>query len=234
MDVRRARSLSTRIPSLDLCRYQIQDSAGSVWQSAHCATTSTRPTQDIASRSRPLLRALGALQPRDWLSPSPMITHGNKKDQKGRRIRIGALAFSLAAGRNGTDGPIGLFQAEHGASVIIGAAAKGRQARHEMQKQHQVVTMIAAKLRCLLGRRLFARQRWAARWVQTAYRCNLKPRLKRGKDEWRKAVLEAARAFTTAVDAHDLNTMKSLCHEDISLHVELPTYSFDEQGQVHA
>ena len=163
-----------------------------------------------------------------------MITHGNKKDQKGRRIRIGALAFSLAAGRNGTDGPIGLFQAEHGASVIIGAAAKGRQARHEMQKQHQVVTMIAAKLRCLLGRRLFARQRWAARRVQTAYRCNLKPRLKRGKDEWRKAVLEAARAFTTAVDGHDLNTMKSLCHEDISLHVELPTYSFDEQGQVHA
>ena len=163
-----------------------------------------------------------------------MLTHSNKKDAKGRRIRIGALAFSLAAGRNGTDGPIGLFQAEHGASVIIGAAAKGRQARHEMQKQHQVVTMIAAKLRCLLGRRLFARQRWAARWVQTAYRCNLKPRLKRGKDEWRKAVLEAARAFTTAVDGHDLNTMKSLCHEDISLHVELPTYSFDEQGQVHA
>ena len=226
-----ARSLSTRIPSLDLCRYQTTETALTVARWHKC---SPHQNFDLRRRkkhrrigSRLLLRALGA-------SCRRMITHGNKKDQKGRRIRIGALAFSLAAGRNGTDGPIGLFQAEHGASVIIGAAAKGRQARHEMQKQHQVVTMIAARLRCLLGRRLFARQRWAARWVQTAYRCNLKPRLKRGKDEWRKAVLEAARAFTTAVDAHDLNTMKSLCHEDISLHLELPTYSFDEQGQVHA
>ena len=63
------------------------------------------------------------------------------RDAKGNvklGVKLSSLAYSLAAGAAGSNGPIGLFEADHGAASIIGAVVKSKfQRRQHLAVRHQ-------------------------------------------------------------------------------------------------
>ena len=146
-------------------------------------------------------------------------------DAKGRRVKISAVAHSLAAASRGAQGPIGLFEADNNASMIIGANVRSvfQRKRHQEWKRASIV--LATRIRTYPARKHFLELRRSVVFVQRYYRKNMLPRIRikrlAERENRRAVILTAVEAFATAVDSHDLVAIKSMCTDDLSLVVNL-------------
>ena len=157
----------------------------------------------------------------------------DKKNSKGQRIKISALAASLAKGSSGSEGICGIFEADHGAAMIIGSIVKGKLARRLNEQQKSAANSICAAIKGQQQRRHYSAQRAAAAAVQRLVRRHLSRKQQqqhRCHVAWLERMCGCVETFLRACEEHDIEKLKALCTDNISMQVELPAVSFAASG----
>ena len=157
----------------------------------------------------------------------------DKKNSKGQRIKISALAASLAAGTRGSAGICGIFEADHGAAMIIGSIVKGRLARRLNEQQKSAASSICAAIKGQQQRRHYSEQKAAAAAVQRIIRGHQSRKQQQqhwSRIKWLERMCACVETFLQACEDHDIEGLRAVCTDGISMNVELPSISFAASG----
>lgn len=156
-------------------------------------------------------------------------------DAKGRRVKISALAHSLAAASRGAQGPIGLFEADNNASSIIGAQVRSQFERRRLKHVRAASIIIATRIRAYPERKRYLAQRASALLVQRFFRKRMLPQLRKQRTEERDgrhaSLMRVLTTFAAAVESHDLDAIRACVDDErLSLQLILPGTNLSVSG----